>query len=1198
MANLKSLNEIIEFNSEFRNAINLYLNLNKKDKILSYIPTSSSIRILNEYLKSIYEEKDLATVLIGPYGKGKSHLLLVLMAIATLDRNKKNQEVINKLITKVKRLSDIGEEASELILNVWNKKKYLPVIIMSSQSDLNQAFLYALYEALKRDGREELIPDTYYSIAEKRILDWKENYIDTYILYEECLKKYGKTAEESIADLKVFSKDMLNVFKEIYPKVTSGSEFNPLAVSEVLPLYKSVSEKLCNDYDYSGIYIVFDEFSKFVEGQDKLYTGNNMKLLQDICELAADSKKIFMTMITHKSIKEYGKYLPSEVINAFVGIEGRIEERYFVTSSKNNYELIKNAIIKDEKSLQDIPQYQVCLGKETLDKYYSLAPFSTNFKKKDFENIILKGCYPLNPIAAYLLLNISEKVAQNERTLFTFISKDEPYSMARYVAQHTDKQPWSIGADLIYDYFSSLFKKDVLNEFIHREWLNAEYAISKCETEEQKKMIKTLAIVLIVNKEEEIPAREKELQLAANLIDGSDIITQSEEQKLIYKKGSTNCYVFKTRAGSELKKEIKKRREIKGNNINVAKVLLDVTGEYYIIPKKYNTEHMMTRYFQHEFMNVDDFLNIHDVDAFFQESKKIDGKIISLFSLDGKEDVKNVKKQLKAFQDERLIIRYSSKPFESKSIDKAREYEIIQELRADNVFFDDNEILLKEIPLMLEDFTDQLVSIVFDMYENKENYQILYFDGKHVVEEKTGNVEMTVNICCEKVYFKTPIINNEMINRQEINTGATKKARKTIIEAILNHTDDEDFYVGTNQEATIYRALFKNTNILEGSMEGNLAEILSIMNDFVNDCSVEKLSFSVLLERLTQAPYGMRRGVLPLYWSYILANRNEDIIIYFYKKEVGVSADIILNMCDTPEDYFLFVSKEDVEKEKYIKNLQDCFQVQENLNLTDFRINDILICMQRWFRALPQVTRNINSVDDYECAADIFDCMKKVRSLLQKIDVNPYEIIFINIPEALQTVNDYELTYQKLNQCKYAFDKYYDWILNKVVDCTYSVFEQKNNGDLHHVLKEWYSRQSEMAKQKLQSSTITKLMTYIDHLNIYDDLEITKNLVRIVMEVYIENWNENACDAYMSEFNKIIDEIESIKDEGRKGKYLLNFTGKTGFEHMRYYTPVDEKTGSILRNVLEDALEEFDDLSLNDRVAILLEMIEKTIGRG
>ena len=41
------LNDIISVNADFKNAINLYLNLNDKDKILSYIPTKSSISMLN-----------------------------------------------------------------------------------------------------------------------------------------------------------------------------------------------------------------------------------------------------------------------------------------------------------------------------------------------------------------------------------------------------------------------------------------------------------------------------------------------------------------------------------------------------------------------------------------------------------------------------------------------------------------------------------------------------------------------------------------------------------------------------------------------------------------------------------------------------------------------------------------------------------------------------------------------------------------------------------------------------------------------------------------------------------------------------------------------------------------------------------------------------------------------------------------------
>lgn len=61
-------------------------------------------------------------------------------------------------------------------------------------------------------------------------------------------------------------------------------------------------------------------------------------------------------------------------------------------------------------------------GEKVLKEYYEVPAFRSKFPEPEFKNIILKGCYPLNPIAAYLLLNISEKVAQNERTLFTFIS--------------------------------------------------------------------------------------------------------------------------------------------------------------------------------------------------------------------------------------------------------------------------------------------------------------------------------------------------------------------------------------------------------------------------------------------------------------------------------------------------------------------------------------------------------------------------------------------------------------------------------------------------------------------------------------------------------------------------------------------------------------------------------------------------------
>ena len=94
---IKSLNEVISFNNNFKTAINLYLSLNKTEKILNYIPTKSSVHFMNEYLEAIIRKNEHATLLVGPYGKGKSHLLLVLMAILSLDRNSLNFKITNCL---------------------------------------------------------------------------------------------------------------------------------------------------------------------------------------------------------------------------------------------------------------------------------------------------------------------------------------------------------------------------------------------------------------------------------------------------------------------------------------------------------------------------------------------------------------------------------------------------------------------------------------------------------------------------------------------------------------------------------------------------------------------------------------------------------------------------------------------------------------------------------------------------------------------------------------------------------------------------------------------------------------------------------------------------------------------------------------------------------------------------------------------
>ena len=80
--------EYLGIRKGFQASINLEFDLNNIDKIESYIPTEQSVKVLGTLLRSYYyqnESENRASVIVGAYGRGKSHLLLVLTALTSLD---------------------------------------------------------------------------------------------------------------------------------------------------------------------------------------------------------------------------------------------------------------------------------------------------------------------------------------------------------------------------------------------------------------------------------------------------------------------------------------------------------------------------------------------------------------------------------------------------------------------------------------------------------------------------------------------------------------------------------------------------------------------------------------------------------------------------------------------------------------------------------------------------------------------------------------------------------------------------------------------------------------------------------------------------------------------------------------------------------------------------------------------------------
>ena len=64
--------EYLKINETFQYSINLQFDINNINKIKEYIPTTDSCEILEHYFDSIFGNFNKSTILVGPYGKGKS----------------------------------------------------------------------------------------------------------------------------------------------------------------------------------------------------------------------------------------------------------------------------------------------------------------------------------------------------------------------------------------------------------------------------------------------------------------------------------------------------------------------------------------------------------------------------------------------------------------------------------------------------------------------------------------------------------------------------------------------------------------------------------------------------------------------------------------------------------------------------------------------------------------------------------------------------------------------------------------------------------------------------------------------------------------------------------------------------------------------------------------------------------------------
>lgn len=1156
--------DYIKVNENFQYSVNLQFDLNNIDKIKNYIPTKDGCEVLKLYINSVINGKNRATTLIGPYGKGKSHLLLVLLMLFS-NYDSKEQKYIDELINKIKK---VDLELSEMIISMREKNiKLLPVIINSNYDDLNQAFLLGINDALEREKINDVVFDTAFDSAYKILIEWNDKHKEIEDDIKKCLNKNKCNIDDLKSGLKNYDKSFYEIFKEVYECITHGQKFNPLINSDIIKNYKDITHIISNK-GYTGIFIAFDEFSKFLDSSDSNYIMRDLKMLQDFAELSnrtGINEQIHLSCITHKGITEYLNDDEEDKLNAYKTVEGRFKSIYFNRSMEQNYEIVSHALKKD-KTFNDF--YDAFLNKEA-EFYLELKELSIFNNTKDVENILFKGCFPLNPLTTYSLIELSEKIAQNERTLFTFLTDDDKNSLKSFIESSNEGL---FNIDKVYDYFEPLFK-NTNDSRIKDIWYKSSNVLKKTISETSQRIVKAISVIYMINELDDLNPNVDIVKLSLNMNEKefNDALDELINKSLIRKKKITEELDFATIYSKQLTTEIKELVNNQFSDINEKEVLTRIIGVSYTLPRRFNEEFKMTRFFTNVFISESELMNLSDFGVLHEDFFG-DGIVLNLIRTS--KNIDTVIKHFKNINDDLAVLKVSKISFKKNFLNLLKEYEAVNYLINNS-----SDEVVSELELM----RNELVNAVKDAYKyyfSEENIQDYVYTNDSI--KKSRNLSSLLSSICENVYSKTPIVNNELINKNEL-SAPIKKARELVVDSILS--DNKDLIKSkTSAEATIYKATVEKVS------NESISTVINIIKNFIQSTDNNKKSFEDLYKKLTNKPYSIRLGIIPILIALALNEYSDNIILYYMNREIELDSSNLIKINDNPSSYYLLTEKGTVDKLEYINELKKIYGINDQSSNIRVSVSLLIDSMKKWVFSFPRIVRELNSEDKEN---NIDKNAINIKNELLRPDINNNEFLFITIPRIFDETDNKKIV-KSISNMKTAFDNYVINYIENLIISTKDIINSNYKGSLSTLLIELNKELDSAVKNSIYDIRTKNFISYIDSLNTHDEHDVIENLAKIFTSFYVEDWQSNQNREYINNLKETIEKLNAPVGESDDSQKIVLINGEQTIEKNISSFDNISALGKTMKNNIEDIINEYGgSISEEEKVNILLTVMKK-----
>ncbi|MDA8752731.1 hypothetical protein N9M39_01075 [Halieaceae bacterium] len=894
---------LVSVNTHYTRSINLERDIGSTDAISAYIPTSRALRT-SERIADAFKEgvAPRAWSLVGPYGSGKSSYALFLSALL---QNPENPS--SKIAHEIFRKAD-PNLADQYFRHLHDSKGYVRVLITGGPEPLGRRLVSGLASAA----------------------------LSSYTAKGRKPSIVGKLVKAAQSPEKMQSSDALTLLSELQEKLIMAG--------------------------YKGMILVIDELGKFLEYEARHYGTNDIYLLQNLAEYACAGGKsrLYLFVLLHQSFEQYAKGLGESLKKEWSKIQGRFEEIPFVESSEQVMRIVSAAFTQNfSKKVRTELSKHVRATVEVLDQQAALP----SGLSKTHAVSLFTDCYPLHPLTSLLLPALCQKVAQNERTLFSYLGSHEDHGLQDLLQKIESTKQYVYPHD-IYDYFVTN-QPAVLGDYLtHRRWAEVVTAIERIGDADDfaLNLLKTIGILNIVGGKggfKASPEILKTIFLDKHHLSRSLKVLQNTSV-ITYRKFSGEYRVWQ---GSDFDLEAAIEEWI--NNLGEFSLADGLTESAHLRPviaRRYAIKSGSLRYFEPVFIDASNYRNL-------QTKHNLPRILFFLATAKDEEDLffKTVVPHFSNGIDVLALCMNGAQMREafSEALALQKVGHSFQQLKSDPVAKREYDDRLTAADLALN-------SSVKGLLDHPEE-NTWFYDAKKLTVGNKRQLQENLSNLMEQIYHAAPIFKNELINRDKPSSQANA-ARNKLLLAMIESSEKRDLGIDKYPpEKSLYRALLQTTGLhlqidpnndlwtlskppqQKIDDKANIGPVWKKIDAFLNSTESNPKSFAELNAELIAPPYGVKSGVLPILYITVFQVYKDELALYENRRYVpAFTEEMLERFVKRPDEYTVERFQVDGLKAHILKEYSEVIVFDNPANAT---VLGFASQLAKFFGSLPDYTK-------------------------------------------------------------------------------------------------------------------------------------------------------------------------------------------------------------------------------------------------